>query len=338
MPLPLPLKPCNSDLSIISAGSQASSISTQSYNRNSLSITTQSKPLDGSLSPLSNLSANHANIILSYADIGNNDNNSHGMHGSSGISNISNISVNSINAYPNIALEPVKPNVTSPSGPKGKIPTFTGMGLAHDPLNLSMFSSKSVSRGRSNSVPDTAEYETESTNKLSEGKECECVQNCKAIKRCIIALKWYSECVNDRALLLERIMNEFGGNPYDNYLLRDYQHILNCHLMQQFEIKMGMEYSLIKNELNKYVGVCDIERCDGYKRYKAKMDEKKENSDGDKKKRKSQDEESFFLDFMDLIHCFLMHLEYVCIKKGNENENENKNEDGNVKENDDKEK
>eukprot|EP00484_Ammonia_sp_Unknown_P022804 CAMPEP_0197031914 /NCGR_PEP_ID=MMETSP1384-20130603/10742_1 /TAXON_ID=29189 /ORGANISM="Ammonia sp." /LENGTH=513 /DNA_ID=CAMNT_0042461495 /DNA_START=33 /DNA_END=1574 /DNA_ORIENTATION=- len=238
----------------------------------------------GSMSPISSLSGKHMNIILSYS--------------------------NSSGAF---ALEP-SVSVTD-------LPGSDGFGDA--------------TRLRSCSVPhtmdelelneqddDEEEFVVQRTKNANDVQPCDCVANCGSIKRIITALKWYDGYLRNEEqdeeeedeeeenvqLFLERIMDEFGGNPYDNYLVKDYQHVLKYHLMHSFDISMGIEYALIQNELNKCVGSCDVRRCQGFKRYRAA------NPDGGRSALRvepqcSGDADSFFLDFMDLIHCFLMHLD-----------------------------
>ena len=194
---------------------------------------------------------------------------------------------------------------------KGQITAFQGFAYGAKNNSKSKSGGHKVIglRSRSHSVPDAMEhksYDTVSTNQLSEGKECECVATCEAIKRVVQALKWYADIGNNKQLLLQKVRQQFGDNPYDNTLLRDYQHIINCHLERQFEINMGLEYALIKNELNKQIGICDVNKCAGFKRYITKK------KDRDKKKKhiaSPHDTDTFLMDFLDLIHCFLVHLE-----------------------------
>eukprot|EP01084_Bolivina_argentea_P205430 350935_1 len=141
-------------------------------------------------------------------------------------------------------------------------------------------------KSRSFSVPII--YSNSSLDNLIEEEhiQCDCVDNCMAIKRVINALKTYSKYISKPNILIDKYQN-------DTELINDYQHILDCHLSQQYNINMGMEYTLIQHNINKQIKKCDIHKCDGYQRY---TQSKKQNKYGDS-----------IADFMDSMHCFLIH-------------------------------
>ena len=132
---------------------------------------------------------------------------------------------------------------------------------------------------------------------MTEESGCTSVGDCKAIKRLIIALKWYANCKGNYEALISKVLE----TTYDKFILDDYQHILNHHLIQEYSINSSKEYQLIQNEISKQVEPCDINNCSGFKRY---------SEVSQKNLSKSADQE-FCMDFMDLIHCYLMHLDHL---------------------------
>ena len=149
------------------------------------------------------------------------------------------------------------------------------------------------------------------TNNNEYENDCYNVSGCKAIKRIIRALRWYhiyidndNESEENRGeLLLQRILN----CGYDKHILDDYQHILNHHLIQcvnssSNNINNGKsEYELICDEINKQIEPCDIKTCIGYKRFQ----------DIVKQDMTQCNDRQFVIDFMDLIHCYLMHNQFL---------------------------
>lgn len=128
-------------------------------------------------------------------------------------------------------------------------------------------------------------------------KGCLSVESCKAIKRLIIALKWYATCNGNYQGLLHKIKE----STYDKYIIDDYQHVLNHHLIQKDVTNSSQEFELIQIEINKHLEPCDISTCSGYLRY---------NEVSKKNLSKSLNHE-LSMDFMDLIHCYLMHLDHL---------------------------
>ena len=127
--------------------------------------------------------------------------------------------------------------------------------------------------------------------------KCKSVGSCKAIKRLIIALKWYENCAGNYDALIAKVKE----STYDKYILDDYQHILNHHLIQEYHINSSKEYQLIQNEISKQVEPCDVNYCSGFKRF----------SEVSKKNLSKSADHEFCMDFMDLIHCYLMHLDHL---------------------------
>ena len=127
--------------------------------------------------------------------------------------------------------------------------------------------------------------------------KCESVGSCKAIKRLIVMLRWYAQVNGDH----EQIMQALIKSTYDKYIVDDYQHLLNYHLIHKYQINTTKEYQLIQNEIAKHIEPCDRHTCPGYKRY----------HELSKKNLSKSDDYEFCQDFVDLIHCYLMHSKHL---------------------------
>eukprot|EP00484_Ammonia_sp_Unknown_P002343 CAMPEP_0197074780 /NCGR_PEP_ID=MMETSP1384-20130603/211280_1 /TAXON_ID=29189 /ORGANISM="Ammonia sp." /LENGTH=452 /DNA_ID=CAMNT_0042513621 /DNA_START=82 /DNA_END=1440 /DNA_ORIENTATION=+ len=127
--------------------------------------------------------------------------------------------------------------------------------------------------------------------------ECECngrVDGCKPVKRLIVALKWYANCDGNYGKLVARIR----ASTYDKYIVSDYEHVLNEHLFRDESGGLYSEYQSIQNEIHLQMPACDISTCDGYVRCI-------------EKNLAESNEHEFCMDFMDLVHCYLVHLHHV---------------------------
>eukprot|EP01083_Nonionella_stella_P229911 813225_1 len=116
------------------------------------------------------------------------------------------------------------------------------------------------------------------------------VASCKAIKRIIKMLKWHSIAVNvddNHEELIQKAM----ASQYDRYLLDDYQHIVNDHLFQ---------LESIRKEINKQIEPCNVSSCAAYQRFTELVT----------KDLSQCDDATFCLDFMELIHCYIVHSKF----------------------------
>eukprot|EP01084_Bolivina_argentea_P009979 18621_1 len=124
---------------------------------------------------------------------------------------------------------------------------------------------------------------------------CLGIQDCKCTQRIITALKWHSQCVvqeNNRMLWIEKI-KESG---FDKRFLADYEHIMSTHLL---------DLSTIRSEINNAVTLLcdhmDSSQCFIYERF-------------DELSRKDFSQydvnETFYIHFMDLLHCHIFHSQY----------------------------
>ncbi len=127
-------------------------------------------------------------------------------------------------------------------------------------------------------------------NQFEIDEKCQNIASCKATKRIINALKWHSLSFTDKKheILLDKIME----NQYNKFLMDDYQHILSEHLF---------EFKFIRKELNKHIEPCNINKCVVFERFLALSTNDLSNCDT----------KTFCIDFMALIHCFLIHSKHL---------------------------
>merc|ERR1712228_599173 len=121
----------------------------------------------------------------------------------------------------------------------------------------------------------------------NDGSFCE-IESCESLKRIIISLKWYRDC-DDEFVFLSKMRE----SEYDQCLVRDYQHIVTQHIM------LRRQYKLIQAEISKQITPCHAHHCDAFKRYNHLKKIDLFNAENQK----------FCMEFMDLIHCYLMHLQ-----------------------------
>eukprot|EP00483_Globobulimina_turgida_P008502 UN08519 len=129
-------------------------------------------------------------------------------------------------------------------------------------------------------------------NQFEIDEKCQNITSCKAIKRIIKALKWHSLSVNDKkhTILFDKMME----NQYNKFLIDDYQHILSEHLF---------EFKFIRAEINKQIEPCNINKCVVFERFLALSTNDLSDCDN----------QTFCIDFMALIHCFLIHSKHLLL-------------------------
>ena len=201
--------------------------------------------------------------------------------------------------------------ISPPKNIKGRIGSHTS--ASYEPSAPILQPQKTpILQQKSGSFHHDHEYDNNDEN-------CQNVSSCKAIKRIIRALKWYQMSQKNEGKGMENkennnynnnnikdkrdkiLLNKIFGSGYDKYLLDDYQHILNHHLIQCMIDITDNEYELICTEINKQIEPCDIKRCIGYQRFQQIV----------KKDLSQCPQHVFCIDFMDLIHCYLMHNQYL---------------------------
>lgn len=126
---------------------------------------------------------------------------------------------------------------------------------------------------------------------------------CDSVKRMVRALRWYSKYNNNPEQLYWKLVK----TGYDKIILNDYQHILDQHLNNNnIDGDINVQYEDIRDLVYEQIEHCDVNKCDGMKRFLSTK-----NATNNVDMTELKDRISFYTHSMDLIHCYLLHLEHL---------------------------
>ena len=146
------------------------------------------------------------------------------------------------------------------------------------------------------------------------------VNNCQSVRRLIMILDWYKTM---RSIHSEYEMEKLLIEYVDHYtnLLNDYQHILSKHLNED-RLTNDDNFLSIHNKISKYMDCpCDVKTCKQYIRMVINVQGKsrantiedtntdtKDNNSIDKmEEHDNKNTVNFYIELLDVIHCYFMH-------------------------------
>lgn len=160
-----------------------------------------------------------------------------------------------------------------------------------------------LSLQRSDFIPSPSERNIKSKSIFN--NECKSLVECDSINRIISCLKFYQklDLNNDSNLLIEYL----NQNNYP-FLLNDYNHILIKHLGDNKSTQeTRKEFEAIHVYIMSQIESCELEKCQQLHRNSRDREKDSESALIQPDDNQDKDLFNFYVDYLDTIHCFLVH-------------------------------